>query len=200
MENTNSAVLEVSGIPPIDAGRRLRYLISYPHGCMEQITSAAFPQLFLSDIMELDEKTRSAIDPHIKAGISKLLSFQLSGGGFTYWPGNQQLDSWGNSYAGHFLLEAEKKGYALPAGIKAGWLRSQKQLARQWAPLQNKDPWQQDDLEQAYRLFTLALAGAAGNRRHEPPERIENAEPSGKMEAGSCLCINRTNPGCQRTY
>jgi alpha-2-macroglobulin len=159
METTNTAVLEVSGIPPLDAGRRLKYLITYPHGCIEQITSAVFPQLFLNDITELDEKTKSAVDQHIKAGISKLQSFQLSGGGFTYWPGYQQINSWGNSYAGHFLLEAEKKGYALPAGLKSGWLRAQKQLARQWTPLQTKDPWLQEDLEQAYRLYTLALAG-----------------------------------------
>jgi len=156
---SNTAVLEVSGIPPIDAGRRLRYLITYPHGCIEQITSAAFPQLYLSDIMELDEKTKAATEINVKAGISKLQSFQLSGGGFAYWPGNQQIDYWGNSYAGHFLLEAEKKGYALPSGLKSGWLKTQKQLARQWSPSQNKDPWRQDDLEQAYRLYTLALAG-----------------------------------------
>ncbi len=159
MEGSNTAILEVSGIPPIDAGRWLRYLIAYPHGCIEQITSAAFPQLFLSDVMELDEKSKAATEANVKAGISKLQSFQMSGGGFAYWPGYQQINFWGNSYAGHFLLEAEKKGYALPAGLKSGWLRTQKQLARQWAPVQNKDPWRQDDLEQAYRLFTLALAG-----------------------------------------
>jgi alpha-2-macroglobulin len=159
MESTNTAILEVSGIPPIDAGRRLKYLISYPHGCIEQITSAVFPQLFLADVMELDDKTKAAIDLHIKAGIHKLNAFQISGGGFAYWPGNSQINSWGNSYAGHFLLEAEKKGYALPGGLKSGWLKSQKQLARQWTPMQNKELWRQDDLEQAYRLFTLALAG-----------------------------------------
>ncbi len=159
MENTNTVTLEVSGIPPIDAGRRLKYLITYPHGCIEQITSAVFPQLFLNDVQELDEKTKSAIDQHIKAGISKLMTFQLSGGGFAYWPGNQQFNSWGNSYAGHFLLEAEKKGYSLPSGLKSGWLRAQKQLARQWTPAPSKNQWQQDDLEQAYRLYTLALAG-----------------------------------------
>ena len=161
MANTNSAVLEVSGIPPINAGRRLRYLINYPHGCIEQITSTVFSQLFLPDIMELDEKTRSTIEAHMKAGIIKLQSFQQSGGGFAYWPGQSIPDPWGSSYAGHFLLEAEKKGYAMPAGLKTAWLRSQKQLARQWTPVQYKDPYRQDDLEQAYRLFTLALAGDA---------------------------------------
>jgi uncharacterized protein YfaS (alpha-2-macroglobulin family) len=171
MVNTNSAILEVSGIPPIDAGKRLRYLINYPHGCIEQVTSTIFAQLFLTEIMELDEKTQSTIEAHVKAGISKIQSFQQSGGGFAYWPGQSVSDPWGSSYAGHFLLEAEKKGYLVPGGLKTAWLRSQKQLARQWIPTQYKDPYRQDDLEQAYRLFTLALAGepemSAMNRLRE---------------------------------
>ena len=43
ISGTNSAVLEVSSIPPINLGHRLRYLMEYPHGCIEQTTSAAFP-------------------------------------------------------------------------------------------------------------------------------------------------------------
>jgi len=159
MENTNSAFLEISGIPPIDASRRLRYLIEYPHGCVEQVTSAVFAQLYLPAIMELDERTRSTIDKNLKAGLNKLRTFQTTEGGFSYWPGVQQADSWGNSYAGHFMLEAEKKGYALPAGMKRAWLKSQKLLARQWIPPATEDNYHQFDLEQAYRLFTLALAG-----------------------------------------
>ncbi len=172
MENTNTAVLEVSGIPPIDAERRLRFLINYPHGCIEQITSTVFAQLFLPDLIELDENSKSAIEKNIKAGINKLQRFQVAGGGLAYWPGNLVPDPWGSSYAGHFLLEAEKKGYTLPAGMKSSWLKSQKQFARQWSPVQyREDHYRQDHLEQAYRLYTLALAGepemAAMNRLRE---------------------------------
>jgi uncharacterized protein YfaS (alpha-2-macroglobulin family) len=171
MEGTNSAFIEVSSIPPIDASRRFRYLIEYPHGCVEQVTSAAFAQLYLPAIMELNERTKSTIDKNLKAGINKLRTFQATDGGFSYWPGAQQADSWGNSYAGHFMLEAEKKGYALPVGMKQAWLKSQKLLARQWIPVAIKDDYRQFDLEQAYRLFTLALAGepemSAMNRLRE---------------------------------
>jgi alpha-2-macroglobulin len=159
MEGTNTAMLEVSGIPPIDAGRRLKYLLQYPHGCIEQVTSTVFAQLYLTDVLELDANTKTAIDSHIKNGISKISTFQLSGGGFSYWPGEHQESDWGSSYAGHFLLEAESKGYVLPTGLKSAWIRWQKQQARQWQPLQVKDKYRQDDLEQAYRLYTLALSG-----------------------------------------
>ena len=159
MAGTNTGMLEVSSIPPIDMERRLHFLIHYPHGCIEQTTSAAFPQLYLSDIMALDENYKASISNNIKAGIDRLKLFLTSTGGFSYWPGGNTVSDWGNSYAGHFMLEAEKKGYALPAGMKTSWLKYQKKAARQWRTETAKDPYYQADLEQAYRLYTLALAG-----------------------------------------
>jgi alpha-2-macroglobulin len=162
MEGTNSAILEVSAVLPMDAGRRLKYLIQYPYGCIEQTTSTAFAQLYLDDIMEMNNKFKMAIDEHIKYGIKRISTFQLSDGSFSYWPGQQYYDNWATSYAGHFLIEAESKGYVLPAGLKSSWIKAQRQNARQWRPasLDKRYYYYQDDLEQAYRLFTLALAGA----------------------------------------
>jgi len=59
MEGTNTAVLEVSAILPMDAGRRLHYLIQYPYGCIEQTTSTAFAQLYLDEVMELNDKFKN---------------------------------------------------------------------------------------------------------------------------------------------
>jgi alpha-2-macroglobulin len=162
MEGTNTAILEVSSILPMDAGRRLKYLIQYPYGCIEQTTSAAFAQLYLDDVMELNDKFKAAIDDHIKYGIKRITTFQLSEGSFSYWPGQPYYNSWATSYAGHFLIEAESKGYVLPPGLKSSWIKAQRQLARQWRPAlpERRYYYFQDDLEQAYRLFTLALAGA----------------------------------------
>ena len=47
MAGTNAAQLELSVIPPINLGKRLNYLMRYPHGCIEQTTSAAFPPVIL---------------------------------------------------------------------------------------------------------------------------------------------------------
>ncbi len=168
---SNQATLEVSAIPPLDADRRIKYLINYPHGCVEQTTSSVFSQLFLPDLTDMNEQTRNRITDHVKAGIKRLQSFQISSGAFSYWPGLSYYDSWSSSYAGHFLLEAEKKGYSVPSAMKSAWIKSQKQLARQWAPIHQNEPYYQEDFEQAYRLFTLALAGqpemSAMNRLRE---------------------------------
>ncbi|MBK9017497.1 MAG: hypothetical protein IPM82_27520 [Saprospiraceae bacterium] len=40
---TNTGILEVSAIPPLKLGERLKYLLQYPHGCIEQITSGGLP-------------------------------------------------------------------------------------------------------------------------------------------------------------
>lgn len=161
MDKTNKMQLELSTMPPINLGKRLRYLITYPHGCIEQTTSSAFPQLVLGDIMNLDESYSKSIQTNVKAAINRLRSFQTPSGGFAYWPGGTQPDEWGTTYAGHFLLEAEARGYQLPVGMLESWKRYQKKHAVEWTPGSNVDNYYYNhDLMQAYRLYTLALAKA----------------------------------------
>jgi alpha-2-macroglobulin len=154
---SNSAKLEVSSIPTIDFNRRLKYLIEYPHGCVEQTTSAVFPQLFLNDVVDIDATRLAQIQKNVTAGIQRLIGFQVANGGFSYWPGNPYADDWGSSYAGHFLIEAEKKGYALPINLKQKWISYQQKEAKRWRFEQQYG----NDFAQAYRLYTLALAGAS---------------------------------------
>jgi uncharacterized protein YfaS (alpha-2-macroglobulin family) len=153
---TNSGILEVSNIPPIDLGKRLNYLIRYPHGCIEQTTSAGFPQLYVSKLMEVDEARKNQITKNITATVDRLKQFQTTNGGFAYWPGDSFTNAWGSNYAGHFMLEAEKAGYALPLGVLNKWKKFQKRQAQNWNYGDNN---YDNDLSQAYRLFTLALAG-----------------------------------------
>jgi uncharacterized protein YfaS (alpha-2-macroglobulin family) len=152
---SNNAKLEVSSIPTIDFNRRLQYLITYPHGCVEQTTSSVFPQLFLADVADISSSRQSDIQRNVAAGINRLSGFQLANGGFVYWPGNTIADDWGTSYAGHFLIEAEKKGYVLPVSFKNKWISYQQKEARSWRFY----PQYGNDLAQAYRVYTLALAG-----------------------------------------
>lgn len=153
---SNVARLEVSSFPSIDFNRRLDYLIQYPHGCVEQTTSAAFPQLYLADIADVDSARKQKIQKNVMAALQKLSQFQVASGGFAYWPGMNEADDWGSSYAGHFFIEAEKKGYALPLNAKKQWLQYQQRVARQW----RYNEGYHNDFAQAYRLYTLALAGA----------------------------------------
>ncbi|WP_412987228.1 alpha-2-macroglobulin family protein [Pontimicrobium sp. IMCC45349] len=156
VDGTNSAEVEFSTLPPMDFTGRLQYLIRYPHGCVEQTTSSVFPQLFLSDIFDLTFDKKKTIEDNVKAAIKKLAHFQRPNGGLSYWSGQSSVNDWGTSYAGHFMVEAEKKGYVLPLTFKSNWIMYQQLAAKNWrASYKNY----RSDLAQAYRLYTLALAG-----------------------------------------
>ncbi len=155
---TNSATVEFSTMPPMDFSRRLQYLVQYPHGCVEQTTSGVFPQLYLQDIFDLTFKKKQEIQSNIENGIKRLGHFQRPNGGMSYWMGENNANDWGTSYAGHFMIEAEKKGFVLPLTFKSNWIAYQKQAARDWRPSYKT---YNSDLAQAYRLYTLALSGSA---------------------------------------
>lgn len=169
MANSNSVTLEVSAVPPINLEQRLTYLLMYPHGCIEQTTSSVFPQLYLDKMVNMTDEEKQRAENNVKAGIDRLKSFQVSGGGFAYWPGNNQADDWGSNYAGHFLLEAKRLGYQVPAEMLANWKSYQKSRASAWL----RDSRHSGQLIQSYRLYTLALANEADvgamNRMRETP-------------------------------
>lgn len=164
ISGTNKGTLEISSIPAIDLTRRLGYLIAYPHGCAEQTTSGAFPQLFLEKFVDMDDLAKRRIKENVNAAIVRLNTMQMSDGGVAYWPGSSEANLWATSYVGHFMLVAKEKGYDLPSGFLRNWTKFQKKEARNWTmPVQNEEYYYyyQSDLVQAYRLYTLALAGEA---------------------------------------
>lgn len=161
IEGTNEAVLEVSRMPSLNLENRLQYLIRYPHGCIEQTTSSVFPQLFVKKLLELPEKQQKEIEYNVKTGIERLKQFQVSSGGFSYWPGGGEASEWGSNYAGHFILEAKSVGYVLPYGMLKNWVSYQTTKANSWTGdhSENLHYYNSSDLIQAYRLYTLAVAG-----------------------------------------
>ncbi len=152
---TSSAMLEISSIPSMNLEKRLDYLIEYPYGCIEQTTSAVFPQLVLNQLTDLSDYRKAQIDKNIKAGIASLQNFQRNDGGFSYWPGGPESDDWGTNYAGNFLLEAQQRGYAVGEQLMQQWKLFQRSKANSWMPTTNN--FYGGDLTQAYRLYLLAL-------------------------------------------
>lgn len=154
--STAKSVLEISSIPAINLEKRLNFLIQYPHGCIEQITSGVFPQLFLDQLTDLSDFRKASVQKNIRSVISAFQNYQTTEGGFSYWPGGNQSDEWGTNYAGHFLLEAKDKGYNVSTQMLQQWNKYQSAKARSWAP--STTNFYGSDLTQAYRLYLLALA------------------------------------------
>ena len=92
LPGTNAVVLEVSKIAPINLEKHLRFLIHYPYGCIEQTTSAAFPQVYLDVITDLSATEAAEVQKNVQAAVDRLQHFQTSSGGLGYWPGDSYSD------------------------------------------------------------------------------------------------------------
>ena len=171
----NQVQLEVSRIPSVDISRRFDFLYNYQHHCTEQLTSKALPLLFVSQFKAVDEQEAEKIKANVQEAIRQIYARQLPNGGFVYWPGNAVADEWITSYTGMFLTLAQEKGYAVHPNVLNKWKRFQRAAAQNWRMPQEASNWQiwQSELQQAFRLYTLALAGApeygAMNRVKEQP-------------------------------
>jgi uncharacterized protein YfaS (alpha-2-macroglobulin family) len=159
IQETTRLQISLSPFVMVNFGHSLRFLLSYPHGCVEQTTSKVFPLLYFTDIAKVAEpdlfRDRSS-DYFIQEGITKLRSMQMGNGAFTYWPGGDHESEWGSIYATHFLAEARKAGYQVPdrtmdkaADHLRKMLRSQLRRERHTYQLE----------QQAYAAYVLALMG-----------------------------------------
>ena len=158
IDGTQQGRITVSSLLPVDMFSRLDYLTSYPHGCLEQVTSKAFPQLYLNYFIQLDEKEKANIKNNIETAIDNLRAYQKSDNSMTNWVGGKYCDPWTEIYALHFLVEAQKQGYNVPQYFIDGLKRYQANKARQW---KNNPDFKWGETIQAYRLFVLALANSA---------------------------------------
>ncbi|MCC6994720.1 MAG: hypothetical protein IT370_08935 [Deltaproteobacteria bacterium] len=96
-------------------------LMDYPNGCLEQTTSTAYPLVVLSELLPemgvtVDE---AALKKFSTAGVARILSFQTSGGGLSYWPGGSEPHAFGTAFGLTALIEAKKRGYDVPEAALA---------------------------------------------------------------------------------
>lgn len=117
---TISSKMVLSRSPMVQYAKALDYLLGYPHGCIEQTISKAFPQIYFADIAKtLTPKTytvktgESDFNPtfNVQAAIQKVESMQLPNGAVSYWPASTEESAWGTAYATHFLIEAQRAGF-----------------------------------------------------------------------------------------
>ncbi|MDB4835412.1 MG2 domain-containing protein, partial [Cyclobacteriaceae bacterium] len=156
VKGTNELTLEVSTLPSINLDKRLNYLIQYPHGCIEQTTSSVFPQLFLDKVTNLTEFQKQRINANVQSGVERLYKFKAEEGGLSYWPGSGSYSSWGTSYATHFMVLAKKQGYDVDEQFLNKVLNFMKRKSRRFSSLKSYAR-----MQQAYRLYVLALANKA---------------------------------------
>lgn len=125
--------LTISPFPVSNFAGQLKMLLGYPHGCLEQTVSKAFPQIYLRDLaLALDPSILSYGSPvqFVNEAISKASTLQLPDGNFNYWPQGNFVNVWTTVYTMHFLVEAQKAGYAVREEVIQRGMRALNQIAR----------------------------------------------------------------------
>ncbi len=161
-----SGKLIIGKSPLLPFSKNMEYLVQYPYGCVEQTTSAAFPQLYYADLVKsMTGISTGDANPsyNVQQAILKLQSMQLSNGALMYWPGTGGESWWGSIYATHFLLEARKAGYDVNATTVdhlLQYLRFKLQK-RETEVLYYNEKLSREIAakEVAYSLYVLSLAG-----------------------------------------
>ena len=92
----------------------------------------------------------------VQAGIRRIATMQLPGGGFSLWQGEQQVHLWGSVYATHFLVEARRAGHPVEDGLyrnALAWLAGE---------VKAKGTYGSEELQRTvYGLYVLSRAGKA---------------------------------------
>lgn len=187
LAHTGSLTLAVGPIARLDVPGLLLALDRYPYGCAEQVTSRAFPLLYLNEVAEtIGMGEDMAIGARIDDAIADLLSKQSSSGGFGLWGPFSGGDLWLDAYLTDFLLRAKAEGFVVP----------EQALERALDNLGNQVSYAADftsggeDL--AYALYDLARAGRAsiGDLRYYVEARLDNfASPLAKAQLGAALSL-----------
>ncbi len=160
-----SGKLVVGKSPLTQFSNQLDDLVRYPYGCVEQTTSAAFPQLYYADLVKSMTGVTNTISPsyNVQQAINKLQSMQQSDGGLSYWPGGDYESWWGSVYAAHFLFEAHKAGYEVNAGTLDRLQQYMKYKLYKKETIffyyNNSERKEVAPEEVPYSLYVLALAG-----------------------------------------
>ena len=166
-----SSTLSLAGFPAVDAAGLFRTMKNYPYNCTEQISARGLTMLhLLPQLSEADSEEARELIPGL---IHQLYARQRSDGGFSYWSGGNNSDTWASSMAGQFLAEAAAAGFEVQKDVIGNWKRFQTNLSQAYR-LAGTAVFSQ--LDECYRLYSLAVAGAPANAA------MNRLKESGKLE------------------
>lgn len=154
--------------PLVQFTKNINDLVQYPYGCVEQTVSAAFPQIYYSELV----KTMYGVDNrdcnptyNVQQAIAKLQSMQQNNGALSYWPDGYYESWFGSVYATHFLLEAQKAGYTVNQQTidrLLTYLKFKLSKKETLSFFYNKTPMKMlAPMEVPYSLYVLSMAGQA---------------------------------------
>lgn len=146
----------VSSLPVSLIGGLREYLVKYPYGCTEQLTSQNFPNAVLYGNEELIHAfgwKPEEMEKALRVSFDNLRERQCSCGGWGMWNYYSQPHGFVSAYVMHFMLTAKEKNLPVPEEVYSSGLLYLKQQV-------NQEPNSLEDArEKAYGIYLLTRAG-----------------------------------------
>ena len=131
--------LKISTRVPINFQNAMKGLIDFPYGCLEQVSSRAYPLLFATPEQiaryHLPSITREERLERLCSAVDRLAAMQLVSGGFGLWNKNSPESPWLTVYVTDFLLTARDRGVESPSAMTESALTRVEDYLKRAAPL-----------------------------------------------------------------
>ena len=164
-DQDGSISLETSSMPSVNFSGILSFVQNYSHYCTEQLSSRAMFLLYGRKFLSNSEQAKA--EDSIREILKVLSTRQMSNGGFRYWDTSTEPHLWATSMAGEVMIEAKNQGFVVHGDVLDKWIKFQTAQAKSYTHTTDRGA----DQQQAYRLYSLVLAGqeptAAMNRLKE---------------------------------
>ena len=189
MPSTSRISLDVNGTAAGSIHAALRWLESYPYGCLEQSVSGAWPLLYTKAFSHPAEKVDESMNITKIRELLTSLEFQFwTGDGFSMWRGNRTSDDvWvaGSLYAAHFIAEAQRKGVSVaPAFLEnlLSWLREKSDFYQYSSPAEME--------RVTYAVYIRSLLGDVSTRFLQALSRDSSIEGMSRILLAGALDIS----------
>lgn len=152
-KGADKRTLELSTMPQINFSKVFSFVRDYSHYCTEQLSSRAMFLLYARRFLQPSQQQKA--EEMIRQMLKMISSRQLPDGGFGYWDSSTKAHQWATSMAGEVMIEAQNQGFVVLSDVLTKWTQYQVNEAKRYTHSTTRAA----DQVQAYRLYTLALAG-----------------------------------------
>jgi len=154
-----------------------------PHGCGEQTISSTYPSLLVLRTLDKDKRqseTAQKAQRYLEEGYQRLLNYQSSDGGFSYWSSGSS-DIALTAYAVRFLIDA---GDLIPVNESVverakSWLLRQQRGDGSWPSLD----WEKREDPRGTPLLTALVTKSLAMIERKNPSRTLTGEGSSLQQA-----------------
>ena len=170
--------LEVATMPTINFSGVFGFVKNYSHFCTEQLSARAMFLLYCRNFLSAEEQLQA--EQALPEILRCLMSRQLASGGFAYWSDTEEAHPWVSSMAGLVMCEARRQGFFVDESSISRWKENQKKEARNY----RHSTVFSEDLVQAYRLYSLVLAGET------PTAAMNKLRESKSVSRSALFCLS----------